>query len=76
MNAFGITKQLVEQMNDDEHGRLLAGIIKYALDVGIDHSRTVKDGDTWFECDDQRLASFAVGYLVALGFDENGIRHR
>lgn len=75
-NSLGIATSHFNQMSLIERIRLENAIEKFATDFEIVYERRPsEDGTLWFECDDPRLGSMIVGFMMALGFDEYGKRH-
>jgi hypothetical protein len=80
IHRFGLSKSHMDQMTGDERIDLIRRLREYATHLNVSLLITIEnegeEGETlWFEETHPKLDGVLMGYLVCLGFDENGIRN-
>ena len=72
----GITKDMFAQMSVHEVGYLIHEFREYHKHLSVPIVETFDDeGTMWWDITDKRTDGFLMGYLICMGFDENGERH-
>ena len=80
----GLTRHHIEQFSEQEYAQFKSRMKEYASNFNFTfYEEEDSDGMVWFEttydCDPAfrlRLGAWIVGYIMALGFDVDGNRHK
>lgn len=80
-DEFAVGLDFRAQLSESEYEKYLKDrnelLSIYRINI---HTRTDSDGYVWFSCDTseqmQKFSAWHFGYFMALGFDEDGKRHK
>ena len=79
--GIGSQPQFRAQLSEEEHTTWRRKLHKFISDMQLQVSQdTDEEGIIWYSSDDNatitHISDWHVGYCMALGFDEDGVRHR
>ena len=79
IHKFGLSKKHLDQMTGNERLRIIKDLRSYAEHLNVPLQCSIENEGKenqilWFDETHPKLDGFLMGYLMSLGFDENGER--